>query len=355
MKMAVPSLPRTTGARVALAIVPALVVLGIGAFIWHLASAFPSDAAFRANGVVVTKSALDHRIKVLGGLYGLRPPPDPAEFSTFQRNAAKSMAESTVLDDAAQAHHIVISDAQAHQDLTTMIANLNPPGEASFIQLLQNSRSSEADVLDEMKRHDRDSQLYSAITTPATQSVTEKDISSYYQQNQAQMVLPEQRHLRNIVVSTQDEATQIVSELHTGADFVAEAKQSSLDQETSDSGGDLGFVPAAKLEDSYAQLAFSTPLGAVFGPVQTPDGWNVGQVLEVRPATPETLSQVHDQIGGELREQRADQAWSTWLNQQMVNADIEYAPEYQPANTSPSTAPPDQAGPGPVANSSGGK
>jgi peptidyl-prolyl cis-trans isomerase C len=330
-------------------------VLGVIAVIWHHVSGLPSDAAFRVDGVVVTQAELDHRIKILGGLYGLRPPSDPALLSTFQRDAAKSMAESTVLDNQAQAHHIVISDAQAKQELSTMIANLNPPGEASFIQLLQNSHSSEGDVLAEIKRHDRDGQLYSEITAPAVQAVTENAISAYYRQHQATLVVPEQRHLRNIVVATQQEATQLISELHTGADFVAEAKQNSLDQATSDSGGDLGFVPATQLDGPYAQLAFSTPLGAVFGPVQTPDGWNVGQVLEIRPAAPQTLSQAHDSIGDQLRAQAADQAWTSWLDRQISSADIRYAPAYQPANTAPSAAPPGTAGTGPGPSPAGGK
>lgn len=353
MRLGLPRLPGTVLGRVALAVLPPLVLLGAIALVAQQTNRLPSDAAFRVYGTVVTKAELAQRVKVLGALYGLRAPGDPAQLDAFRRVTAQSMAESTVLDRAAADRHIVITDQQARPALDDLIAHLNPPGQASFITLLRDTRASESDVLDELKRQGRVTALYQQITDPLTGSVTEADIEDYFRQHQAQLATPEQRHLRNIVVATQPEADQIMTELRGGADFAVEAQRSSLDQATSEAGGDLGFLTADQLEDGYVRIAFDSPKGGLFGPVHTTDGWDIGQVLDVRPSVPASLAQVHDQLANQLRQDRAGQAWQAWVAGQVQRAEVRYAPGYQPVANTPLPAAPANAPPGEPTNRPG--
>jgi peptidyl-prolyl cis-trans isomerase C len=353
VKFALPRAPRTVAGRVALAVLPPLVLLGVIAFVSQQTGRLPSDAAFRVYGTVVTKAELAQRVKVLGALYGLRAPDDPARLDAFNRDTAQSMAESLVLDRAADDRHIVITDQQSRQALDNLIAHLSPPGEASFITLLRNTRAAQADVLDELKRQARVAELYRRVTDPAAGSVTETDIGRYYQQHQAQLATPEQRHLRNIVVATEPEADQIMTELRGGADFASEAQRSSLDQATSAAGGDLGFVAADQLVDGYAQAAFGAPKGGLFGPAHTSDGWDLGQVLDIRPSVPATLAQVHNQLDTQLRQDRAGQAWQSWIAQQLAQAGVRYAPGYQPEGAPPPPGADPVNHPGPVSGGTG--
>jgi peptidyl-prolyl cis-trans isomerase C len=326
--------PTSLWGRLALAVLAPIVILCIIGLVVVEASRLPSDAAFEVSGTVVTKFAMAHRLQVLGALYGLRAPAnDPGQLDKFQRDTAQSVALSTVIDREVEARHLTVPAPQAQALETDFINNgIKPGGQEAFVQLLRDTGASEGDVLDELKRQVGALTLYHQVTDRAAASLTEADVAAYYRQHSGEIVQPEQRHLRNIVVETQGEADQLVADIKGGADFAAVATQSSLDGKTRDAGGDLGFVAATQLAGGYDKAAFAAPPGALFGPVQTSDGWNIGQVLEVRPAVPLQYGQVHDQLMQQLRAERAVTAWQNWLVDQVSRADIRYADQYRPAD-----------------------
>jgi peptidyl-prolyl cis-trans isomerase C len=333
MKQVTVRLPESMIGRMVLAVVAPVALIGVVALFALTVTRLPSDAAFRADGVVVSKGALEQRIRVLGALYGLRAPTDPAQADEFRRATAQTIALSTVLDNAIHDRNLAISDPQAQQLLAAFIdQGINPPGQAAFGQLLRDTGASEGDVLEELTRQAGNYVLYHQVTDSASASVSESDVRTYFDRHAAEMVQPEQRHLRNIVISTQDEADQLLGDIRNGQDFSAVAQQSSLDQKTRDGGGDLGALTADQLDGGYQRAAFAAPVGALFGPVQTRDGWNIGQVLEVHPAVPLAFEQIHDQLFTRLRTERAEQVWRAWVSSELARADVRYAPEFQPAN-----------------------
>lgn len=152
---------------------------------------------------------------------------------------------------------------------------------------------SEIQVLSEIKRQLASVQLYDEVTKKA-KKITEADVSAYYNEHRAEIATLEKRHLRNVVVATRQDADAVLTELRSGADFAKVAARRSLDQSTKDNGGDLGTVTAEQLEPGYGRAAFAAKKNALFGPVQTQYGWNVGKVLHIHPGEPLSLNAAHD-------------------------------------------------------------
>jgi peptidyl-prolyl cis-trans isomerase C len=335
----------------ALTILLPLVAVGLSVVLAKTVTRLPANAAFEADGGVVPKSVLEQRVRVLGALYGLRAPADPARMDEFRRGTAHVVAVSTVLDRAIEDRHLTMPDDQARQMLTEFIQRgIKPSGQEAFVQLLRDTGASEGDVLDELKRQHSTALLYRQVTERDAK-VTDDEVRAYFQQHPAEMASPEQRHLRNIVVGTQAQAAELLNEIRGGADFGAVATRSTLDGTTRDSGGDLGVLAEDQLQKPYADAAFAAPQGGVFGPMQTDEGWNVGQVLEIRPRTPLGFDQVHDQLAAMLRERKAEASWQKWLDQRIAAAEVRYADEYAPtgpgaispvADTRPIPTGPDQ-------------
>lgn len=325
-------LPRARWARIVLAVLTPLVVVGVvfGSVQW--ANALPSDAAFRAGGVVVTKEQLAQRIKMLGALYGIQQPADPSQQGQFRRDAAKTIAVTSVIDQVARNRGIDASDEAVQQVLDRLIAGLNPPGQDSFIRLLSDTGASRNDVVEEIKRQVRSTQLIRQVVDPRVRELSEADFRSYFEQHTADLATPEVRHLRNITVRTRDEADQVADRARSGSDFAALVQENSLDSATRDLQGDLGSVTRKQLEPGYGQAAFSAPLGAVFGPVQSGSGWNVGRVEEIRPSVPRTYEQARDEVVGIVRDTRVAETWNAWLSTQVQEADVRYADEYRPSD-----------------------
>jgi peptidyl-prolyl cis-trans isomerase C len=328
-------------ARLVAAVAAVVVLLGaIAQIVVHEVTTLPADAALRVNGQTVSEADFRQRIDLLAGLYGAQPPTDPAGRDRFDRDAAQAVAASIVLDDVATAQNVVVPDSVAQDALNKIIQEKFPQGRQSFDQALANLKVSEGDVLAEIKRQLTTARLFDQVTAPAP-PVTDADVNAAYEQRKATFVVPEKRHLRNIVVADQATAQQVMTQLQTGADFAAVATASSADKSTAQAGGDLGSLSKDQIEPPIANAAFAAAPGALYGPVQGQHGWNVGQVLEVAPAQQLTLDQVRDQLRSQLDDERRLALWRPWLSDQIRSADITYADRYRPAD--PDALPPGMA------------
>lgn len=65
---------------------------------------------------------------------------------------------------------------------------------------------------------------------------------------------------RQILVSTQDEANEVIAEIEGGADFADVAAERSLDTETKDDGGEVGWIPRG-LGISQEDVLFDAEVG----------------------------------------------------------------------------------------------
>ncbi|NKQ54251.1 hypothetical protein HFP15_15290 [Amycolatopsis sp. K13G38] len=325
-------MPGTFRARLVAALC-ALVVAGaaIAQIVVDQLNRLPEGAAFAIGDRIVTVQDMQRRTDVLKALYGIQPPTAPDQLDKFTRDTAKAVAVSTILDDAAQAEGVVVADKTASDQLATVIHDNYNGDRNAFLKTLGDKGVSEQDVLDEIKRQLRNAQLFARVTAPAKQA-DDAAAQAYYNDHKAQMVSPEQRDIRNIVVTSQDQATQIAQQASSGTDFGALAKQYSLDGQTKDKGGELGLVAATDLDPGYASAAFGAQNGAVFGPVQTKSGWNVGQVTRIQAAVPLSFDQLKDAIKAQLDNDAKMAIWRDWLGGKIKDAQVRYASPYLPAD-----------------------
>lgn len=332
MKFLSKLLPATTKATVLAVILLVAVAGGAAAnVVVDRMTRLPDGSAFRIGDDVVTVAQLNRRVELLKSLYGVRPPRDPSKRDKFKRDTAKAIAVSEILEDAARADGIVIADKTANDQLGKLIKDSYRGNREAFLRTLASTGLSERNVLDEIKRQQTSAKLYGRVTGNVSKA-TDESARAYYDRHKNQMVSPEQRELSNIVVKTRDEAGAILQQLHSGADFSAVAGQRSLDGQSKDKGGALGMVTASQLEAGYGKAAFAAKPGSLFGPVQTSSGWNVGKVGKVQPAVPLSFDQLKQNIKAKLDNDATLKRWNDWLTERIREADVEYAPAYQPAD-----------------------
>lgn len=68
---------------------------------------------------------------------------------------------------------------------------------------------------------------------------------------------------RQILVSTDEAAQAVRDELEAGGDFAALAAEGSLDTQTKDSGGEVGWIPRGVLDPSTEELVFALEVGDI--------------------------------------------------------------------------------------------
>jgi peptidyl-prolyl cis-trans isomerase C len=324
-------------------------VMGAAAFGYpKLSARLSDDAAFRYAGEVVTEDELEERVEILSALYGVTRPEDSKNGELFDRDAAKSMAVSRILEDAATDRDIEISDRQAQAQLDGLIDKQLLGGRAAFVDWLAEMGLKERDVLDEIKRQMATSRLVEEVVGDV-EEVTSEEVRAAYDEHRDKMATPEARQLTNIVVETRTEAQQVARLAWAGEDFAGLVATWSRDGSTRDSGGDLGLVTADQLEASFAKAAFAAKNGSVFGPVQTRYGWNVGKVVKIQPSRALAFTEVEDELAAELQNRERLEKWRDQLGDLLEEADVEYADDYRPEDP---TAPPSEL---PAASDPSGK
>ena len=307
----------------------------VAAVVFATRPSVPDDAAFVYGDRVVTTDELDERIDVLRALYGITAPKSAADRDGFRRSAAKSYAVTLIIDHKAREMGVRVSEKQA-RDLLDKFIDSQFGNRDAFVEALGNVGTSERAVLEELRRQGVTVELRGKVI--GTVKISDAFLRSSFQRRKAEFATPERRRISNIVVPSQAEAQEVAKRLSAGESARTIAAEVSIDESTRKSGGDLGYLAAAQLEDSVAGAVFGVGKDEVYGPVQGEHGWNVGVVTAVAPAQPAKFADVKDAMRQRLQQEQEVRTWSKWLGTAIREADIHYADRYRPSN--PDAPPP---------------
>lgn len=116
----------------------------------------------------------------------------------------------------------------------------------------------------------------------ARHPISDADIKTLYEQQKAEAGNKEYR-VRHVLVKTETEARSIIAALNAGEKFDAIAREKSLDAASRAVGGDIGWQVPAMLVAPVRDVVRSLSKGQTSEQVQSPFGWHVLRVEDVRP------------------------------------------------------------------------
>jgi peptidyl-prolyl cis-trans isomerase D len=152
-----------------------------------------------------------------------------------------------------------------------------------------------------------------AADLAASNTVDEDQIRALYEEQREQFVTPEERHARHILVqpagdSAEDiaaaraRAEAIEQRLDSGESFEEIARAESDDPASAPAGGDLGFFGRGLMTPDFETAVFAMEPGERSQPVQTPFGFHIIELLEIRPEVATPLEEVRDTLVAQLRD-----------------------------------------------------
>ncbi|MEW6354483.1 MAG: peptidylprolyl isomerase [Pseudomonadota bacterium] len=107
---------------------------------------------------------------------------------------------------------------------------------------------------------------------------------------------------KHVLVKTEQEAKDIITQLDKGGDFAAIAKEKSVDTASGKEGGDLGWFDAGQMVKPFADAAAAMDKGKYSKtPVQTQFGWHVILLEDTREIKPPEFENVKDSVRNILR------------------------------------------------------
>ncbi|HRE46759.1 MAG TPA: peptidylprolyl isomerase [Aggregatilineales bacterium] len=279
-------------------------VIGVGMFLLAVsivgyprlaaAQGTPDPVAATVNGQAILMSTLDHETnRRLEGLSFAGEAP-PLDLPAFRAIVLETLIQQVLIEQAAAIQQITVTEAEVDAEIAVMVGIAG--NRENWLAQLAADRLSEDDFRGVLR---------SALITQKMRDVVTANTC----------LAVEQVRARHILVLEESVAKALYDQLMKGGDFVALARQFSLDVTTRDVGGDLGwFARGQLLQPIVEDTAFTQPMNTFSAPVKSELGYHIIQTLERasdRPIDQETCFRL------------SETAFEAWLQALVTKAQIE--------------------------------
>ncbi len=149
-------------------------------------------------------------------------------------------------------------------------------------------------------------------------TVDDESIEKYYTTHINQYQIPKQVKARHILIKAnaedekeeQEKAKKTAEDLlkkikEEGADFAELAKEFSDDPGSASKGGELDFFEKGRMTPNFEKVAFSLEKGEISDLVETPFGYHIIEVQDIKEAATKALEEVKPQIKDVLLDEKA--------------------------------------------------
>jgi peptidyl-prolyl cis-trans isomerase C len=112
-----------------------------------------------------------------------------------------------------------------------------------------------------------------------------KELKAYYEANKSRFIVPEARKLQMVVVKTEPEAAELKKNIASGKlTMYQAARDHSIAAKAKQDLGEVGWVNQGELAPALDKVVFALGPGELGGPVESPAGWHLVKVMDVREA-----------------------------------------------------------------------
>jgi peptidyl-prolyl cis-trans isomerase SurA len=267
----------------------------------------PANVAATVNGRPITYADLDKQYEAQFGA-GERSSGDQVTIQKLE--VLRTLIDNEIMLQRAEKLGLMASDA----DVEAKFNELKAPYTQEEFQKQLDARHMTVDELKAQLRRDLSVQKLFNKEITSQISISDKDITDFYNANKASFNLAEpQIHMAQILVTPtpdpnvhnlkndkardEDEARKkiqsISARLRQGEDFAMLAQNYSEDQNSSQNGGDLGFIPESALDKANVELRktlLALRPGEITPVIHTAEGYRILKLITREPAGQRELS-----------------------------------------------------------------
>jgi parvulin-like peptidyl-prolyl isomerase len=253
----------------------------------------PVPLAALVNGEPITLQEYErqiarYEISMLASGEDPGTPEGQAALAQAREDVLEQLIEQRLILQAAEEAGVTVSDAEVEADIQATIDDI---GEEALNAWLMDEGLTREELQEEWRAQ-------MIISRMVDRVISEVPVEA------------EQVHARHIVVSSEEEARQLLTQLQAGADFAALARAYSLDESTREQGGDLDYFPRGLLTASEVEeAAFALQPGQVSDVIQSPLGYHIVQVVDRVPAM-EVTDRNLQFLWNQAREQWIESLWN---------------------------------------------
>ena len=151
-----------------------------------------------------------------------------------------------------------------------------------------------------LENEDRAVRAAEALRLLVSDVVTEDAVQEAYERLYGDVEPSNEYNASHILVTTEEEAQALVTDLEGGADFAELAKEKSTGP-SGPRGGELGWFGSGAMVAPFEEAVVALEVGAVSAPVQTQFGWHVIKLNETRLKGAPDLEEVRAEVTQDVR------------------------------------------------------
>ena len=206
------------------------------------------------------------------------------------------------------------------EELEAKISEVRKDHGKDFANLLVQENVRYEDWRDDIKKEMVFKKLI-VVDVNANIRVSEDEAEDYFNENRKNYKAESRVRVAQIVVRDLAKAKEAETRLSAGEDFAKVATQMSIAPEAI-SGGDLGFITRQIMPEPLDDTIFKLPVNKISPIVQSPYGFHIFKVFEIQPAKTRNFAAMKKEVIAEIREQKEDAAFTTWLEALKMKAVI---------------------------------
>ncbi len=235
------------------------------------------------------------------------------QYKSLQQEVLGFLISSSWVLGEAKSLGIKLSDEEVKKQFEK-IKTQQFPKAAEFEKFLASSGQSVSDLLLRVKLNLLSQKIQQKIVK-AKSTVTQAQVQKYYNENKSRYGSPEKRNVRIILTKTEAAANAAKKEIESGKSFASVARKVSIDPTSKAKGGELVGVIKGSEEKELDSAIFSAELNKLSGPVKTPFGYYIYEVLSTQAATQQKLAAVEKTIKQQLTAQGQQTALSSFVKE----------------------------------------
>ncbi len=259
-----------------------------------------------------------------------------AEVTERRKNLLRDMIDQQLLIERGKD-----MDINVETDLVKRLDEVRKQNNLSTMEDLEKAVESQGLVWEDYRNQLRNNLLTQQVISKEVggrMDIGSDEVKKYYQAHKQDYNRPEQVHLAEIFLSTEDKSPEEIAAVHTraddlhnrlvkGEDFSTLAKRYSQGS-TAQDGGDLGIYERGQLAKQLEDAVFGLEKGQFTDVIQTKTGFEVLKVQDHFQAGLQPLEKVEGEITNILYRQKMEPALRAYLAQLREESYVQVKPGY---------------------------
>lgn len=242
----------------------------------------------------------------------------PEQLLFLKTKALNNLVQSLLFKQEADKNKIFVSEEEFKQRLMEI---KNDPHDELAPRSLKADEISRADWEDKMRNILLIKNLINKVVNSKV-SVENDELLEYFKKNPQEFNNPAQVRALHLMVSTEEEARDILKELESGkSKFSDLARKHSLGPEGAN-GGDLGYFAEGRMPEEFDSI-FKLNVNEVSEVIRTPYGFHLFKVTDKKTESVMSFEESRKLIYSKLLQERQEEAFQKWVQEIKNQAKIE--------------------------------